>query len=104
MPVPATPRTPVHLFLNCPGGAVSKTLPAQAGTICIFNSGTNPVWVNLDGTAVGAAADADGRTKLLPGGPALNLTNTNVASVKANSAAAAGLQIVMQQAADEDQP
>jgi len=100
MPAPATTRTPVHLFLNCPGGAVSKNLPAPAGTILILNTGANPVWVNLDGTAVGAAADADGRTKLLAGGPALNLTNTNVTVVKANSAAAAGLQIVMQQAAD----
>lgn len=92
----------MHLFLNCPGGAVSKTLPAQAGTILILNTGANPVWISLDGVAVGAAADADGRTKLLAGGPALNLTNTNVAFVKANSAAAAALQIVMLQAADSN--
>jgi hypothetical protein len=98
----ANPRVPVHLFLNCPGGPVSKTLPATAGTILILNTGTVPVWINLAGVAVAAAADADGRTKLLAGGPALNLTNTNVGFVKANSAAGGALQIVMLQDSDEN--
>lgn len=99
MPAPATVNTPVHLFLAVAGIVVTKTFAVPFGTICLLNTGAADCWITLDGAAP-AAADGDGQTRLVHGGPALNMTNTFVQQLKAISTGAAAIQIVGQQAPD----
>lgn len=101
MPAPATPNTPVHLFLAVAGVLATKTFAFPAGMIEVINTGTDPCWITLDG-AVPVASDGDGQTQLPAGGPALNMTNTNVTVLKAINVAgkSSSLQIVIQQSSD----
>lgn len=102
MPAPATPNTPVHLFLAVANNVLAtKTFAFPAGMVEIINTGTDPCWITLDG-GVPVAADGDGQTQLPAGGPALNVMNCICLAVNAINLAGknSSLQIVIQQAAD----
>ena len=73
-------------------GVVSKTFTDAIGAIYLLNSGSNAVWVTLDGTDP-VASDGVGRFQIPPG-LTFNLEDAQIVALKAISTAAFTVQYV----------
>lgn len=95
MPVD-TVKVPQLFFLGATDAGDTKDMLAVFGSVYITNAETtNSVWINFTAAPPGAAADADGRIRLLAG-HSMNLDDVAVQFVSAICSAGqtAALQIV----------